>query len=99
MESLKVGENRLPKGSESDAMEDAWGYALNNVLQYPARDEESDDYTNALAHYMDDHPDVDFEPDDVQKFSKSVFESVDFGDKGHLIVSSKNTLEAIEPEK
>ena len=92
------GESKVPEHvetSESGAMEDAWGYALNNILQYPAIDEESD-ATPMLLHIDPDHPDVDFEPDD-RNLASRLLNLLTLGDRGHLISQAKIPLEAIEP--
>jgi len=92
------GESKVPEQvetTESDAMEDAWGYALNNILQYPAIDEESD-ATPMLLHIDPDHPDVAFEPDD-RKLRSQYMTLMTLGDKGHLVSQPRIPLEAIEP--
>ena len=79
------GESQIPESvttTEEEAMEDAWRYALGNVIG-------SEGGTPQLFYINPDHPDVFLVPDD-RYFGK-------LGDVGHVISQADIPLEAIEP--
>jgi hypothetical protein len=90
------------KTTEEEAMEDAWEYAVNNVLS-------SGKGTPHLLYINPDHPDVYLEPDQRQGYafkplpddppSPNHYSSKlnNLGEIGHVISQADIPLEAIEP--
>ena len=79
------GESQTSKNTrttEEEAMEDAWQYALGNVLS-------SEGGTPQLLYINPDHPNVMLEPDDNYDGK--------LGDVGHVVSQADIPLEAIEP--
>tara|TARA_R110002012_G_scaffold171348_1_gene336126 strand:+ start:1039 stop:1509 length:471 start_codon:yes stop_codon:yes gene_type:complete len=84
------GESQIPESvttTEEEAMEDAWEYALGNVIG-------SEGGTPLLFYINPDHPDVYLDSDD-RDFHLGFYGKL--GDVGHVISQADIPLEAIEP--